>query len=127
MAKSKNRDSSGRSADAIADARVIQTLLRPVRPQPLLTPSPYLVQQDERLYTPVRLLQPRGPGGAPARITERRSGTTRAKFQFASPAAVDICRKRKDRREVIFAKGKSGKGSRARYRKQHEFSKVGCK
>lgn len=124
----KSRDSYGRSADAIADANPLQGLLRPIRPRPIVTPSPYLVPVDERYYTPLRLLQPRGPGGAPARIREtrpRQSG--RAVLQFASSAAVDICRKRKDRREVIFAKGKSGKGSKSTIRKLREFSKVKCK
>lgn len=125
MARSK---STGRSADAIADANVLSTLLRPVRPTPVLTPSPYLVNQDERFYSPVRLLSPRGPGGAPARIREARTPVaSRARLQFVSPAAVDICRKRKDRREVMFALRKSGKGSQSRFRKLREFSRVKCK
>lgn len=123
-----SKKSGRRSADTIVNANPIPGLLRPPVPRPLVTPSPYLVRVDERVYSPLRLLQPLGPGGGPSRLTTRRTGNfRRSPIQFASAAAVDICRKRKDRREVIFAKGKAGKGAKARFRKQHQFSKVSCK
>lgn len=120
-----NRRSADTSVVASPINNPIPGLLRPTIPQPVI--SVPLVDRDERFYTPIRPLPPRGPGGSPTRLTVRRSGSlSRARIRFANPEAVDICRKRKDRREVMFALRKSRKGSQSKRRKQKHYSGVSC-
>lgn len=46
--------------------------------------------------------------------------------QFAAPARVLICIRRKKRKEVLFAKKLTGKGARARRHRQSEYTGVKC-
>lgn len=48
------------------------------------------------------------------------------KVRFAVPKEVSLCVRRKQRRQVLFALNKRGKGSRARRRHRSEFSDVKC-
>lgn len=59
-----------------------------------------------------RLVMDKGPGFSPA-------------LRFEKPAFVARCVRRKERREVIFAKGKSGGGARRRPRRNF-YSGVKC-
>lgn len=45
---------------------------------------------------------------------------------FHAPKTVLVCVRRKTRREVLFATNSTGKGARARRRRQSEFSDIGC-
>lgn len=49
----------------------------------------------------------------------------RSKMSFAVPRMVTVCVRRKERREVIFARGKAGGGSRRR-KKFNYWSAVKC-
>ena len=65
---------------------------------------------------------------APARMRDTRSRTAR----YQVPALdhnrhpVLVCVRRKQRREVIFAMKKNGKGARARRRRRNYYSNVRC-
>lgn len=48
------------------------------------------------------------------------------RVQFDAPKQVLICIRRKRRKEVLFAKKKTGKGSRARRHRHNYFSEVIC-
>lgn len=121
-----SRKSNGRSADNNSDAIALTAMLRPPVLPPVVVPP--LVNNDERFYSPVRLPVPVGPGGRAARLRVRPSGPFRwARVSFESPSRVDICRKRKERRQVMFATGRTGKGSRAQFRKRSHFTGVSCK
>lgn len=114
---------SSRSASATRDAIAVQAMLRlPAIPSPVIQLPIHI--QDERQYAPLRPVAPLLPGGRPARLRE--SGRRRV-ISFAQPELLDICRKRKTRREVIFAKGKSGKGAKALFRKRRFYTGVSCK
>lgn len=126
MARRKSNNRRSADASAVASPQPLPGLLRPIIPQPVVTVP--LVERDERLYTPIRPLPPRGLGGGPTRLTVRRSGSfARARIRFANPEAVDICRKRKDRREILFAFRKTKKGSASPRRKQKHYSGISCK
>lgn len=45
---------------------------------------------------------------------------------FRSPPEVLLCKRRKERREVLFAKKRTGKGSRSD-RRFNQLSKIGCR
>lgn len=123
MAKGK---SSGRSAYTSDDAIALSAMLRP--PVPSVPITPPIVMRDERFYTPLRLQQPLAAGGRPARLQTPSTGSfRRGRIQFQSATVVDTCVRRKTRREVIFAKGKSGKGSRAKFRRKTAFTGISCK
>lgn len=125
MARKSRSNRRSAHTPVVASPEPLPGLLRPITPQPVITVP--LVERDERLYTPIRPLPPRGPGGSPTRLTVRRTGSfSRARIRFANPEAVDICRKRKDRREIMFALRKTGKGAKQRRRKQKHYSGIAC-
>lgn len=49
-----------------------------------------------------------------------------AHIQFNVPREVALCVRRKQRRAVIFAKRKTGKGARARHRRRNFWSNIRC-
>ena len=76
-----------------------------------------------------------------ARVSSPQSGRTSSSFQspflpslssvpisvgFQAPKQVAICIRRKVRREVIFAKGKAGRGVRRRLPTRNFYSEVPC-
>lgn len=48
-------------------------------------------------------------------------------FRFKVPDNVAVCIRRKERREVLFAKRKTGKGSRKRFRRRNYYTEVSCR
>lgn len=48
-------------------------------------------------------------------------------FNFSVPKNVAICVRRKQRREVLFALKRTGKGARVRRRRRNYYSDVSCK
>lgn len=88
------------------------------------TPADVLGALDRRLYVP--------PGTVSAGALPRRAAQLKPSFahlyqtQFSEPKQVAVCVRRKQRREVIFAKNKAGKGARARYRKRNLWSGTKC-
>lgn len=70
-------------------------------------------------------------GKASVRAAPARSGSSRSrallpsKIMFASPDRVIVCVRRKKRREVLFAKRRTGRGSRGP-RRFNRFSQIRC-
>lgn len=54
-------------------------------------------------------------------------GALSHKVRFAAPRKVLVCVRRQARKEVIFAKGKNGRGVRRRNPKRNWFSSVSCR
>ena len=50
-----------------------------------------------------------------------------SKFAFAVPRKVVVCVRRKQRREVLFAMRRTGKGAKRRIRRRNHWSEVSCK
>ena len=66
---------------------------------------------------------------APAeRARPRRKSGVSPFFVFKGPKGVMVCVRRKERREVLFAGGRAGKGIRVRARRRrNEYSDVRCR
>lgn len=96
-----------------------------------VSPVDLRVFEDRRLFPhrewPRRLVLPatkrsrRPVDAVPARISERVSGH----FSFRAPRAVVVCVRRKQRREVLFAMKRTGRGAKAP-RRLNEWSSVRC-
>lgn len=115
--------------------------MAPVRAPYLFRPvvvRPLQLVEDRRRYHPLGF---RAPAATFSRLDQRRlverlvsppravsaSSWTMpaARIGFAVPRKVAVCVRRKMRRQVLFAVGGTGKGSRAR-RKYNQFSTVVC-
>lgn len=95
------------------------------------------VLEDRRSFHPAGLLRPAGVVSRrdARRIVERAAPKARPlsyrdpfpslRLGFAVPEKVVRCVRRKQRREVVFALGKTGKGAKAR-RRRDAFSDIGC-
>lgn len=92
--------------------------------------------EDRRLYDPLRDYRPaKGLSKYAAEIgikpyKQRRDKPRKAMtpdvFKFNVPAKVAICVRRKKRREVLFAKKRTGKGARAYRRRRNYYTEVSC-
>lgn len=49
------------------------------------------------------------------------------RFGFAVPDKVAVCVRRKQRREAIFALGRTGAGAAAKRRRRSEFTEISCR
>lgn len=99
-----------------------------LRPAPVLLPLPPIPAVvaevgDRRLWQPDRSTRP--PHAARPGASRVVAGRTFNATRFADPRFVSICAKRKIRREVLFARGKTKKGARAR-RRRNFWSAVSC-
>lgn len=89
--------------------------------------------EDRRLYEPVDDY-PRALFHRSARLVVgdnvNRKRASRAlvpsRVKFNVPQEVALCVRRKQRREVLFAKRRTGKGSRARRRRRTYWSNISC-
>lgn len=85
--------------------------------------------EDRRFYHPMGDFRPAGALTKPSRriIPQASTGgkTISPRLSFATPELVARCVRRKERREVLFAKGKSGGGHRKPRRDW--FSDISCK
>lgn len=88
--------------------------------------------EDRRTWHPSGPLRPAGALSRSARtLVVERSGPARwqdplpGRVQFSVPEKVSGCVRRKERREVLFAKGHGGKGSR-RAKRRNNWSDVKC-
>jgi len=86
---------------------------RVFHPDGRFRPAPVLVRAARRLV----VARPKRPGRSAMQLNHR--------IGFAIPAKVMICVRRKERREVIFAKRYSGKGARSR-KTRNIWSSVQC-
>lgn len=95
------------------------------------------------LFQDLRTWHPEGPARpafakprSAARIVVSRGRQDRARrmgesphpgLSFAAPDKVVLCVRRKRRKQVLFAKKKTGKGSRAKKRRRNYWSSISCK
>lgn len=88
--------------------------------------------EDRRTYHPENIFRPAASVTSSDRnvnVKEPAKKFSRALpfgLQFAVPDNVAICVRRKQRREVIFAKRKAGKGARRRNPRRTWHSLIGC-
>lgn len=61
------------------------------------------------------------------RAIRKNAQALRGDFKFQIPKDVAICVRRKQRREYIFASGRSGRVSRTKKRRRNEHSNIRCK
>lgn len=87
--------------------------------------------EDRRRWSPLGFAS---PAGAKSRMSRRltvsgANSTARltppSGLSFSVPRDVAVCVRRKERREVIFAQRKAGKGARSP-RRRSKFSDIGC-
>lgn len=82
--------------------------------------------EDRREFHPARRLRPaRMVSGLPAPHKQKSKSFQAMQPSFAVPKGVAICVRRKERREVLFARRKTRKGSGGG-RRFNEWSKVKC-
>lgn len=142
MARRRGRSSRGQR-DTFDIARPLDRLLTPIsRPSrlisPDLSPMPDLFDDrrqwhpDSPYQAPMSLLGPLPAVviEAPARPGRRPRGSASGSPYrypvFSTPSKVAVCVRRKDRREVLFAKKRTGKGSRSFRRRRNYQSDVRC-
>lgn len=78
------------------------------------------------LQAPVRQKPARSPSSrSRTTLPDYLSGAFRERLAFALPKRVLVCVRRKQRREVLFAKKRTGRGSRSRKR-FNVYSQVRC-
>lgn len=132
MARSKNRDSSSSNGQRdLSTPRSLDALLafKP-RPAPVLLHVPaseigdLRPIEDRRTFTPDRhLTPPRSTRpGASRVVADPKSATT---LKFADPAYVSLCERRSRRRQVLFAKRKTKKGSGS-VKRRNFWSSISC-
>lgn len=127
--------------DLERDDDLIANLLAPVPvPAPFVTPGlsdlrtgydVFEAIEDRRTFHPdgyFREARDLTGTPAPARLRDTRSRTPRYQVVALddSRSPVLVCVRRKQRREVIFAKRKAGKGARTRRRRRNYYSNVRC-
>lgn len=122
---------------------------RPWRPSPSVTHLAFVGSEsalpDGRLFHPTPNFRPaltlRGGKASvglvdrPASAKQRASGMfprpgssqTRAVRAFSVPSSVAVCVRRKQRREVLHALGKAGRGGSQRKRRRSQWSHVTCR
>lgn len=88
-----------------------------------ITKNPYLRKQALRYGSQDKvahlLLHNRTKAGKPYKLSPRRG--------FRDPKRVEICKRRRARREQLFKMGKAGKGRRIRSKKHYnEYSELRC-
>lgn len=130
----RRRDRDTPEADAVLHQPLAQLLSpAPMPARALVTyqPTNLLDVEDRRSYHPQNIFRaPKQFSGHPVKphvIKNQPKFKNQLPFglKFAVPENTVICVRRKQRREVIFAKNKSGGGSRRKPRKNWN-SKIGC-
>lgn len=106
-------------------------LLRPLAP-PSLPRHPRSEIEDRRTHHPLGFFRPArqwsGHGVKPHVVSPAKKFSPALPFnvRFADPRKTLVCVRRKERREVIFAKNKMKRGAAARRRRRNWFSEVSC-
>lgn len=95
-------------------------------PEPLLEPARAVSRVADSFVTTVGRPASRGRG-RPFSLKKYLDAIPQDIFRFEKPENVAICIRRKERREVLFANRKRGKGSRQRKRRRNEYSDVSCR
>ena len=130
MAKKRNRSSQRDVSTIASSSAVYRNVSRPV------------LLSDRREFHPLGDVAPvYSPRKSQRKIVEKkvvtqpnRNKVGRArkqkayyKISFGVPRKVELCVRRKQRREVMFAMRRTGKGSRAVRRRRNYWSGVSCK
>lgn len=142
--KSSNKSTQRDDTDIATDSEVLRKFITTPKPYaPVFTEPLHLPTFDNRLFHPdpitrpiseprssSRLVIPSSGAVSPQRSVQdrlgnRRIGTLPHQVAFAQPKQVSVCVRRKTRREVLFAKQRTRKGSGAR-RTRNEWSDVKC-
>lgn len=99
-------------------------LLTKIVSQPLKKPDlrPF---EDRRTFNPLKHQSP--PAVKKQRSARRITNPYLDHYRFERPKQLPLCERRQRRKEVLFAKRLTGKGSRARFRRRNELSNVSCR
>jgi len=105
-------------------------------PRPVIRPLPLTLFEDLRTFHPLEEARPVGVVSRrdARRLIERprkaayaaRDPFPSLRLGFAVPQKVVKCVRRKQRREALFAFGRTGAGSQARRRRRDQWSDVQC-
>lgn len=129
--RSNRRQVRKKTRDAVAS--VIATRAKRVRFRPLVAVAR---SPDLRYFHPSRLRArlASGPkvatvGASPSSSRSQKAlgSFSRERVSFHSPRKVMVCVRRKERREVLFAKGVGGSRQRKRKPKWSEYSSIACR
>lgn len=125
------RRSRSRTANANGRARSHYSIANPrlLLPSVKFRPVDLRVFEDRRLYDPTSVThfpnRRRAGGSLPSSVVVDKPGR-KPGVSFVAPKAVLVCVRRKQRREVLFAGRKTGKGARSPKRR-NEWSNVKCR
>lgn len=128
MARRGGRKSRSRMTRPSAISRISRSLtLRLPRPVVL---RPRQLVEDRRHYHPLGPARsPRVFSGHPVKphvVRPSRGRSVPAKVRFAEPRKTLVCVRRKERREVLFARGRTGKGSGFGRKRRNKQSEITC-
>lgn len=141
--RSNNTSSQRDDNDVATDSEVLREFIKQPKPYVPIVTKPHLPTFDNRLWHPdpltrtiaeprsaSRLTLPKESAVSPRRSVQDRPGNSRAarlphRLAFSQPAQVAVCVRRKARREVLFAKRKTGKGRNAT-RRRTPWSDIKC-
>lgn len=123
---STNASSTG-ERDFTTQTQSLAQLLRPVA-----SPADYTAIEDRRTYHPLEYFRParttNGGNAGPVRVTPQKSKSNPFLANTLSfpNENVLICVRRKTRKEVLFAKKKTGRGSSRGRKRKNWYSNIGC-
>lgn len=123
MARNRNSNRRQRDNSSIAKSLLSPTLLPEIEDRRLFHPQD-VFRPAKGLSKGSTLLEVRPVGDRTKRARGMSSPET---IRFSIPNHVAICVRRKRRREVLFALGKTGKGSKKFRRRRNYYSGVNCK
>ena len=138
--KRRNQNHSGERDTSEIASEPLQKLLRPspiIKNTPIAAFSPTKILtntlrdiEDRRTFHPEGQKRPaRSLNRSQHRLVlpdKKTSPSLPHRVQFDAPKKVLICIRRKQRKEVLFAKRKTGKGARARRHRRSYFSEITC-
>lgn len=114
----------------------LTSLLRTTHP---LSPGPMVDVEDRRRHHPLaEYAPPKIWSGSPAKISHKNKFSrphkmagfavpgVPKKLAFKAPQQTLLCVRRAQRKEVLFALMKTGKGARRKNRRRNKFSEVSC-
>lgn len=142
----KNTPTQRDTTDIANDSELLREFIQKPKPYRPITPQltkPLTDQIDNRFWTPeipspgavprsaARLKAPSNgavsvSGPSRTAVGNRRTRSVPSTIAFAKPTGVAVCVRRKTRREVLFAKNRTGKGARAFRRRRNHWSDVRC-
>lgn len=126
MSRRRRRNRSDSERPHAVSQRPLATLLRPA-PPPI---KPLQLIEDRRTYHPLGADRPArqvsGHPSKPLRVTPSRKFKIPTQLGFTDPRQVAVCVRRKQRKEVLHALKKTGKGKRHRRPRRTWLSNIRC-